>query len=283
MAVGAAATAVAAIGFSLLQFLLGVEAPVSLLLRAPDPDDDRAQHAARAARLRDHAAACCCRSCPTTRAAAGAGPTRPAASARSRAPRCRRASRSAVPPITPQLAWRVAVLGGVAFVLFAIVFFRLWFLQVLTGEDYVRQARENRVRKVRIEAPRGDIVDRNGRKLVHDAGRAGRADRARAAARGGARRRPTTYRKALAAAESARLRGRATSCDALERELRDDGRKDHQGRAPRAPPAARAGRDGRAPVAGPAAARRRDRACGALYRRLGRVIGVTPAARSTSA
>ena len=32
VAIGAAATAVAAIGFSLLQFLLGVEAPVSLLL-----------------------------------------------------------------------------------------------------------------------------------------------------------------------------------------------------------------------------------------------------------
>src|SRR5690349_24317184 len=71
-----------------------------------------------------------------------------------------------IPAITPQLAWRVAVLGGVSLALFAIVFFRLWFLQVLTGEDYVSQARENRVRKVRIEAPRGDIVDRNGRKLV---------------------------------------------------------------------------------------------------------------------
>jgi penicillin-binding protein 2 len=70
------------------------------------------------------------------------------------------------PPITPQLAMRVALLGGFAFVLFAIVFFRLWFLQVLSGETYVSQARENRVRKVRIEAPRGDIVDRNNRKLV---------------------------------------------------------------------------------------------------------------------
>ncbi len=70
------------------------------------------------------------------------------------------------PPITPQLAVRVAVLGGVAFVLFAIVFFRLWFLQVLSGEDYVSQARDNRVRKVRIEAPRGDIVDRHGTVLV---------------------------------------------------------------------------------------------------------------------
>ena len=70
------------------------------------------------------------------------------------------------PPITPQLAVRVAVLGGLAFVLFAIVFFRLWFLQVLSGDDYVSQARDNRVRKVRIEAPRGDIVDRNGTVLV---------------------------------------------------------------------------------------------------------------------
>src|SRR5215204_2260850 len=70
------------------------------------------------------------------------------------------------PPITPQLAVRVAVLGGVAFVLFAIIFFRLWFLQVLTGDDYVVQARENRVRKVKIEAPRGNIVDRDGKTLV---------------------------------------------------------------------------------------------------------------------
>ena len=70
------------------------------------------------------------------------------------------------PPITPQLAVRVAVLGGVAFVLFAIVFFRLWFLQVLTGEDYVSQARDNRVRKIKIEAPRGNVVDRNGKTLV---------------------------------------------------------------------------------------------------------------------
>src|SRR5215218_7809427 len=70
------------------------------------------------------------------------------------------------PPITPQLAVRVAVLGGVAFVLFAVIFFRLWFLQVLTGDDYVSQARENRVRKIKIEAPRGHIIDRNGKDLV---------------------------------------------------------------------------------------------------------------------
>ena len=87
------------------------------------------------------------------------------------------------PAITPQLAVRVAVLGGFAFVLFAIVFFRLWFLQVLSGEDYVAKARDNRVRKVRIEAPRGDIVDRNGTRAGQDARGAGGADRPRLAAR----------------------------------------------------------------------------------------------------
>ncbi len=68
--------------------------------------------------------------------------------------------------ITPQLALRVAIFGGVAFALFAIVFFRLWFLQVLSGDQYVSQANDNRVREIRIQAPRGDITDRNGQTLV---------------------------------------------------------------------------------------------------------------------
>jgi penicillin-binding protein 2 len=68
--------------------------------------------------------------------------------------------------MSPQLARRVAILGGAAFVLFAALFFRLWFLEVLSGEDYVSQAAQNRVRKVKIEAPRGDIVDRKGNTLV---------------------------------------------------------------------------------------------------------------------
>jgi penicillin-binding protein 2 len=70
------------------------------------------------------------------------------------------------PPITPQLALRVAILGGIALALFAVVFFRLWFLQVLSGDQYLVEARENRTRDVRIQAPRGEIVDRRGRVLV---------------------------------------------------------------------------------------------------------------------
>ena len=64
--------------------------------------------------------------------------------------------------VTPQLALRVAILGGIALVLFAIVFFRLWYLQVLSGDHYLAEANDNRVREVKVEAPRGKIVDRNG-------------------------------------------------------------------------------------------------------------------------
>ena len=38
------------------------------------------------------------------------------------------------PTLTPQLAFRVAVIGGVALMAFAVIFFRLWYLQVLSGD-----------------------------------------------------------------------------------------------------------------------------------------------------
>src|SRR2546426_7740013 len=68
--------------------------------------------------------------------------------------------------VTPQLALRIAILGGIALVLFAIIFFRLWYLQVLSGDRYLAEANDNRVREVKVEAPRGQIVDRNGSVLV---------------------------------------------------------------------------------------------------------------------
>jgi penicillin-binding protein 2 len=60
----------------------------------------------------------------------------------------------------------VAIIGGVALVLFGIVFFRLWYLQVLSGDKYKAEANNNRVREITVQAPRGRIVDRNGRVLV---------------------------------------------------------------------------------------------------------------------
>src|SRR5688572_4137216 len=68
--------------------------------------------------------------------------------------------------VTPGLALRVAILGGIALLLFAIIFFRLWYLQVLSGDQYLAEANDNRVRQVKVEAPRGEIVDRNGTVLV---------------------------------------------------------------------------------------------------------------------
>ena len=70
------------------------------------------------------------------------------------------------PALTPQLAFRVAVIGGIALVMFGVIFFRLWYLQVLSGDDYVQAARENRVRAIKVQAPRGEIVDRHGQELV---------------------------------------------------------------------------------------------------------------------
>src|SRR3984957_14301631 len=68
--------------------------------------------------------------------------------------------------VSPQLALRVAILGGLALALFAIVFFRLWFLQVLTGEQYVQQANANRARDLPVAEPRGEILDREGQPIV---------------------------------------------------------------------------------------------------------------------
>ncbi len=72
------------------------------------------------------------------------------------------------PALTPQLAFRVAVVGGIALVMFGVIFFRLWYLQVLSGDDYVQAARENRVRSIKVQAPRGEIVDRHGQELVEN-------------------------------------------------------------------------------------------------------------------
>src|SRR5579863_2307276 len=69
-------------------------------------------------------------------------------------------------PISPGLAMRVAIIGSIALVLFAIIFFRLWYLQVLSGEQYVHEASQTFQRVVPIPAPRGEILDREKKPLV---------------------------------------------------------------------------------------------------------------------
>src|ERR1700678_69812 len=70
------------------------------------------------------------------------------------------------PPVSPQMALRVAILGGIALVMFGVIFFRLWYLQVLTGEQYVQEASVNAVRDLPIPAPRGQILDREGQPIA---------------------------------------------------------------------------------------------------------------------
>jgi penicillin-binding protein 2 len=70
---------------------------------------------------------------------------------------------------TPKLALRVGILSVVAVAVFAVLFFRLWALQVLSGSQYLRAAQNNQLRTIRIEAPRGVILDRNGVPLVTNA------------------------------------------------------------------------------------------------------------------
>src|SRR5919198_773554 len=69
-------------------------------------------------------------------------------------------------PRQTQLNVRVAILGGIALVMFSVIFFRLWYLQVLSSGKYVKQAQNNQVRDISVQAPRGEIVDRTGQTLV---------------------------------------------------------------------------------------------------------------------
>src|SRR3954470_15707107 len=87
----------------------------------------------------------------------------------------RSSSRRVLPPapsagepyrLTPRLALRVGLLGMVAVAVFAALFLRLWSLQILNGEQLLRAAQNNQRREVRVPAPRGSIVDRNGLPLV---------------------------------------------------------------------------------------------------------------------
>ncbi len=71
---------------------------------------------------------------------------------------------------------RIAILGGIALIAFGVILFRLWYLQVLSGDRYLAEAQGNRVRDVTVQAPRGEILDRDGevdRRKPHRAGPSG--------------------------------------------------------------------------------------------------------------
>ncbi|MGI9016699.1 MAG: penicillin-binding protein 2 [Euzebya sp.] len=74
---------------------------------------------------------------------------------------------NAKPPISREsTALRLTFLGALVVSLFVLLVGRLWFLQVMTGSRFVARAEDQSVRTIEIEAPRGDILDRNGVAIV---------------------------------------------------------------------------------------------------------------------
>jgi penicillin-binding protein 2 len=67
---------------------------------------------------------------------------------------------------TPQTALRIAIIGALAVAVFAVLFFRLWALQVISGDTYLKEARDNQIRTFRLQPPRGPILDAKGNVLV---------------------------------------------------------------------------------------------------------------------
>ncbi len=72
------------------------------------------------------------------------------------------------PALTPRTAVRIAILGGIAMSLLGILLVRLWFLQVISGEEYAAKAEGNRLRTVITQAARGNILTRDGTPLVQN-------------------------------------------------------------------------------------------------------------------
>jgi penicillin-binding protein 2 len=70
--------------------------------------------------------------------------------------------------LTPQMVFRIGILGFLALTAFGVLFFRLWALQVLSGTQYLQAAENNQLRTLRIEAQRGPVIDRYGRAIVEN-------------------------------------------------------------------------------------------------------------------
>jgi penicillin-binding protein 2 len=68
--------------------------------------------------------------------------------------------------VQKELQTRVNIYSAVLLLAFAIILARLWYMQVLSADDYRKLADNNRLRKISTEAVRGNIYDRNGKLLV---------------------------------------------------------------------------------------------------------------------
>src|SRR5436189_3741127 len=64
--------------------------------------------------------------------------------------------------VPPELQLRMVVAIGIVCAAFALVGLRLWYLQVERGAQMRYYSEKNRIRLVRVPAPRGVVYDRNG-------------------------------------------------------------------------------------------------------------------------
>ena len=71
--------------------------------------------------------------------------------------------------LTPQLMFRIGILGFLVLAAFGVLFVRLWSLQVLSGNEFLVAAQENLSFLESKEALRGPVKDRYGRVLVDNA------------------------------------------------------------------------------------------------------------------
>jgi penicillin-binding protein 2 len=70
--------------------------------------------------------------------------------------------------LSSRVTVRFAVLTGLLIAALLTILLRLWSLQVLSGDHYRALAKDNQVRELRVQAPRGAILDRRGRVLVEN-------------------------------------------------------------------------------------------------------------------
>jgi penicillin-binding protein 2 len=65
-----------------------------------------------------------------------------------------------------QAGLRLQIIYYLALMIFAALIARLWYLQVINSQGFKDRAEANRIRVIPIPAPRGTILDRNGKVLV---------------------------------------------------------------------------------------------------------------------
>ncbi|MDI6799358.1 MAG: penicillin-binding protein 2 [Actinomycetota bacterium] len=71
-------------------------------------------------------------------------------------------------PINDLIQKRLFMASMIVTVIFGLLFFRLWTLQVVARDEYVNLSNNNRIRTVTTSAPRGNIYDRSGLLLANN-------------------------------------------------------------------------------------------------------------------